>query len=176
MSGLAAPEPFGRLVRSIDFERVLGTRSRASSTHFAVHHLAALPTAPPRRPAKPSATDLSTVDAVPAAQAVDDCHENALFDGTGAALAATPNPRWLGAVVPKRHARRAVTRSLLKRQIRAVASRHGAALDPGLWVVRLRAPFDRAAFPSAASAALLRIARAELEVVLARAAGPLRPR
>ena len=38
--------------------------------------------------------------------------------------------RRLGAVVPKRHARRAVTRSLLKRQICAAGGRHAAALRP----------------------------------------------
>lgn len=73
---------------------------------------------------------------------------------------------WLGIVLPKRHARRSVTRSLLKRQIRqAVASRE-TGLDSGLWVVRLRAPFDRASFPSAASEALRRQARAELAGLL----------
>ncbi len=71
--------------------------------------------------------------------------------------------RWLGAVVPKRHARRAVTRALLKRQIYAAGERHRAGLDGGLWVVRQRAPFDRTVFPSAASEALKRCARAELE-------------
>jgi ribonuclease P protein component len=77
--------------------------------------------------------------------------------------------RWLGAVVPKRHARRAVTRSLLKRQIRSVAERHQGALRPGIWVVRLRSPFDRKLFPSAASGALHAAARAELETVFAAA-------
>ncbi len=76
---------------------------------------------------------------------------------------------WLGAVVPKRHARRAVTRSLLKRQMRAAVERHAPRLPAGLWVVRLRAPFDRTAFPSAASTALRAAARDELDVVLARA-------
>jgi ribonuclease P protein component len=76
---------------------------------------------------------------------------------------------WVGAVVPKRHARRAVTRSLLKRQIYAAAERHRARLAPGLWIVRLRAPFDRSQFPSAASLALARSARAELEALLAAA-------
>ncbi len=77
---------------------------------------------------------------------------------------------WFGAVVPKRHARRAVTRTLLKRQIRAAMTAHVADLPNGLWVVRLRAPFDRVAFPSAASPALQRAARDELEALLARTA------
>ena len=73
-----------------------------------------------------------------------------------------PNVR-LGAVVPKRHARRAVTRTLLKRQIRSVALRRRADLRAGIWVVRLRSPFDRTVFVSAASDALRASARAELE-------------
>lgn len=70
----------------------------------------------------------------------------------------------LGAVVPKRHARRAVTRTLLKRQIRAAAARSVATGGPaGMWIVRLRAPFDRTRFVAAASDALRRAARAELD-------------
>lgn len=76
---------------------------------------------------------------------------------------------WLGSVVPKRHARRSVTRALLKRQIRAAMARHAEALPPGLWVVRLRAPFAPAQFPSAASDALRQAARSELEQLFSRA-------
>ncbi len=77
----------------------------------------------------------------------------------------------LGAVLPKRHAKRAVTRSLLKRQIRAALAHGAAAMTPPTWpagvcVVRLRAPFERAQFTSAASNALQRTARGELDAVL----------
>jgi ribonuclease P protein component len=75
----------------------------------------------------------------------------------------------MGAVVPKRHARRAVTRSLLKRQMRAAFERQ-RGLPGGLWVLRLRAPFDRTRFPSAASNALRRAAQDELDALLADAA------
>ena len=85
------------------------------------------------------------------------------------APALSPTVSWVGAVVPKRHARRAVTRSLLKRQIYAAAERHRDRMAPGLWIVRLRSPFDRAEFKSAASQALLRRARAELDHLLATA-------
>jgi len=81
-----------------------------------------------------------------------------------------PAAHWLGSVIPKRHARRSVTRSLLKRQIRSALVRHCATLPRGLWLVRLRAPFTPAAFPSAASAALRQAAHDELEQLLARAA------
>lgn len=72
--------------------------------------------------------------------------------------------------MPKRHARRAVTRTLLKRQIRSVIGARAEALIGGLWVVRLRAPFDKARFPSAASDALRVCAREELERLLDAAA------
>ena len=83
---------------------------------------------------------------------------------------------WLGAVVPKRLARRAVTRTLLKRQIRAVVAERVGDLFEGLWVVRLRAPFDKATFPSAASDALKLCARDELEGLLAAASQRALPR
>jgi len=77
---------------------------------------------------------------------------------------------WLGTVVPKRHAKRAVTRTLLKRQVRAAVAHHAGRLPAGVWVVRLRSPFDRQQFPSAASDALRAAVRAELDTVLQRAA------
>jgi ribonuclease P protein component len=153
----------GRIVRSADFERVLGKPSRARSVHFAVHHLAASPSLP-AKPAKRLSTDvaeLSTGDAPLVHIAVDDM---------------PPEGCWLGAVVPKRHAKRAVTRSLLKRQIRQAFSAACAgelptqmpSLPPGLWVVRLRAPFDRKQFPSASSDALRAAAREELATLVSR--------
>ena len=81
-----------------------------------------------------------------------------------------PGGRWIGCVVPKRHARRAVTRNLLKRQIRASFERHAAQLPGGLWLVRLRAGFPVAQFVSARSTALAQAARAELDGLLAQAA------
>jgi ribonuclease P protein component len=39
-------------------------------------------------------------------------------------------------------------------------------LAPGLWIVRLRAPFDRVLFPSAASPALRRAVRSQLDALL----------
>ncbi|MDB6002452.1 MAG: hypothetical protein JWP52_4151, partial [Rhizobacter sp.] len=68
----------------------------------------------------------------------------------------------MGAVVPKRHARRAVTRVLLKRQIRVALGSQPMSLQSGLWVVRLRAPFDKRQFPSASSDVLKRLVRDEL--------------
>ena len=76
---------------------------------------------------------------------------------------------WLGCVVPKRNARRSVTRALLKRQIRvAFGSAAATGLASGLWVVRLRAPFDPKKFPSAASDALRVAVRLELQELIAK--------
>ena len=79
------------------------------------------------------------------------------------------NGAWIGCVVPKRHARRAVTRNLLKRQVRSAFQRLGDRLPAGLWLVRLRAPFAKADFVSARSVALALAARQELDGLLERA-------
>lgn len=80
---------------------------------------------------------------------------------------------WLGAMVPKRWARRAVTRNALKRQIYAVGALYQARLPVAAYVVRLRSSFDRAQFVSASSDALKLAARAELQQLLERAAQAL---
>lgn len=75
-------------------------------------------------------------------------------------------------VVPKRHAKRSVTRSLLKRQIRAAVGKAmlpARSLRPGLWVVRLRTPIDRKRFPSAASDALRHAMHDELGQLIGQA-------
>ncbi len=72
----------------------------------------------------------------------------------------------LGLVVPKRHARRAVTRNAVKRQLRAAVARRLSGLPLGDWVVRLRAPIPKQAFPSARSDTLLDLLRSEIEAVL----------
>lgn len=78
--------------------------------------------------------------------------------------------RRLGLVVPKRHAKRSVMRTLLKRQIRAAALRHEAALAAGWWVVRVKSAFDRKQWPSAASEPLKALAATELDALLLRGA------
>lgn len=151
----------GKLNRPVDFERVLGRQSRARSAHFALHHLSANPAPSAWQAAKlrTASAKLSTGDPQPAHTSVDQDPPRA------------PEGCWVGIVVPKRHAKRSVTRALLKRQIRAAfAERPG--MPPGLWVVRLRSPFDRQKFPSAASDALRAAARAELAQLLDRALKP----
>ena len=183
----------GRIVRPADYVRVLATPMRLRSPHFAVHHLVGRPL-PLRRPSGGAAvesgsgtapvvgadaghapvtaslsTELSTGHPETSGADVDDSQDQCLQ-----ALVETPTPaggleRWLGLVVPKRHARRAVTRTLVKRQIRHIAAACAPQLEPGLWVVRQRQPFDVKQFPSAASDALKQAARAELRALFERA-------
>ena len=162
-----------RLQRSADFERVLRTPTRARSTHFAAHHVGDSPSRPARVSKMAAAAKLSTAGIPGPARPVD---ESSLTVAATPPPAALPSGLWLGAVVPKRHARRAVTRSLLKRQIRAAMAKQRFALPAGLWVIRLRAPFDVALFPSAGSTALLDAARDELDRLVASALqrGPAR--
>ena len=76
---------------------------------------------------------------------------------------------WLGAMVPKRWAKRAVTRNVIKRQIYSVSADHEPLLPVAAHVVRLRSGFDRAHFVSAASDILKICVRRELQQLFARA-------
>lgn len=137
------------LVRAADFERALGTPPRAKTARFSLHYA---PVAEEHAAGK-----LSTGDAPASSASVDD-----------PARLASRGQR-LGVVVPKRLARRAVTRHLVKRLVRVAVAARAALLAPGIWVVRLRAPIDLTTFHSAASEALRRSLGLELADLLARA-------
>jgi ribonuclease P protein component len=76
---------------------------------------------------------------------------------------------WLGAMVPKRWARRAVTRNTIKRQIYAVGASFEDRLPQAAHVVRLRTAFDRKQFVSATSDQLRQAVRTELVQLFAHA-------
>lgn len=143
------------LTQAGDFSQVLKAPARARTAHFVVHHLPQRPLSGKKPASSPEASDLSTATIPELSPAVDESPVTEL---------------WLGLVVPKRHAKRAVTRTLLKRRIRAAVSHVAAVLAPGLWVVRLRTPFDRQEFVSAASDRLARAASQELAALMASAA------
>lgn len=165
MSHPCASATPGRLVHKVDFERLLATRAKGRSAHFAVHHLPQVPAAWVSRLAKEPATKIST-DSDPAlARRVD----NSASSGLGTLVSApSVQQHWLGCVVPKRQARRAVTRSLLKRQMRECFRQQAPHLASGLWLLRLHAGFDRQQHASAASGALALGARCELQQLLGR--------
>ncbi len=83
-----------------------------------------------------------------------------------------PAEVWLGALIPKRWAKRSVTRNAIKRQIYAVSALDESRLPVAAHVVRLRTSFDRKQFVSATSDALKAAVRGELAQLFERAALP----
>ena len=81
------------------------------------------------------------------------------------ALHRMPSPEYpaptIGVVLPKRWAKRAVTRNTIKRQVTSVSE--ATPLAAAAYVVRLRVEFDRSEFTSATSVLLKRAVRAELQ-------------
>jgi ribonuclease P protein component len=151
--------PVSRLRRSVDFQRLLGTPVKQRSTHFAIHHVAEKPSLNRLTAEQQASDELSTAHATTCPPAVDD----------------RPESCWLGCMVPKRHARRAVTRSLLKRQMRAASERVHVQLPEGLTLIRLRQPFATQQYPSALSDALRKAVRDELDQLMQRFVSVARP-
>ena len=69
---------------------------------------------------------------------------------------------WIGAMVPKRWAKRAVTRNAIKRQIYTVCAEFSPKQRQAAFVVRLRRDFSRKIFVSASSDLLKQAVRTEL--------------
>jgi ribonuclease P protein component len=69
---------------------------------------------------------------------------------------------WIGAMVPKRWAKRAVTRNAIKRQIYNVSAEFSPRQRPAAFVVRLRRDFSRKTYLSATSDHLKQAIRSEL--------------
>ncbi|RZJ05033.1 MAG: ribonuclease P protein component [Rubrivivax sp.] len=144
-----------RLKTRQQFQAVMDGTVVSRTPHFALHRLALQ---------APAATPVVPADAVSLPGAPD-----ASAAPTAAPLFPGDSACWIGALVPKRWAKRAVTRNAIKRQIYTVSAVHEARLPVAAHVVRLRAGFDRKQFPSATSEALKQTVRAELEQLLARA-------
>lgn len=139
-----------RLQNRAQFQAVLAAGTVARTAHFALHALTWL------APAMAGAPDTMT-PANPSRAS----RARPLFPTTGI---------WLGAMVPKRWARRAVTRNTIKRQIYALAPQYETRLPCAAYVVRLRSTFDRKQFVSATSVPLRQAVRAELEQLFRQAA------
>ncbi|MDR6213637.1 ribonuclease P protein component [Paracidovorax wautersii] len=143
-----------RLKTRPQFQAAMAGGTVSRTAHFALHRLGldaagALPAPPSTGPGP-----------LPSVQG-----PQALFGVPGQPGAAL----WLGAMVPKRWARRAVTRNTIKRQIYAVAAAYELQLPLAAHVVRLRSGFDRKQFVSATSDALRLAVRTELQQLFAHA-------
>jgi ribonuclease P protein component len=139
-----------RLKTRPQFQAAMAGGTVSRTTHFALHRLVlaanvAAPSTPPSGPG------------------------SSLSEPGPQALFAVPGV-WLGAMVPKRWARRAVTRNAIKRQIYTVGATFETQLPQAAHVVRLRTAFDRKQFVSATSDQLKQAVRTELLQLFGQAA------
>lgn len=156
-----------RLNTRAQFQAAMSGGIVSRTAHFALHRLVLEPA--------PAVTDIVTTEpgSLPPVQG-----PQALFVVPGQSYPQL----WLGPLVPKRWAKRSVTRHAIKRQVYAVAADFAMPLQtvpPAAYVVRLRAGFDRKQFISACSDTLKAAVRAELQQLFAyavrRAAQPPKP-
>ena len=73
---------------------------------------------------------------------------------------------WIGAMVPKRWAKQAVTRNAIKRQIYTVSAAFSQMYPQAAFVVRQRSGFARTQFVSAVSEQLRQAVRNEIEILM----------
>jgi ribonuclease P protein component len=135
-----------RLKTRPQFQAALAGGTVSRTPHFALHRLK-LPESRPE--AKSEASGMASESNAPLFHSLD---------------------VWLGAMVPKRWAKRAVTRNAIKRQIYAVSAQFEVRMPCAAHVVRLRSGFDRQQFISATSPMLKLAVRQELEQLFERAA------
>jgi ribonuclease P protein component len=134
-----------RLKTRAQFQATMAAGTVARTAHFALHRLHLEAAASPASPA--TGPESSRPQALFAVQDI-----------------------WMGALVPKRWAKRAVTRNTIKRQIYTVSLSFEHRLPVAAHVVRLRAGFDRQQFTSATSDVLRQAVRGELEQLFGRVA------
>ena len=135
-----------RLKTRSQFQAVLAGTTVARTAHFAMH----------RATLDVCVTRLHLTESDPAPS-------KALFAVAGV---------WLGAMVPKRWAKRAVTRSTIKRQIFEIGAAFESKLPQAAHLIRLRGAFDRTRYKSATSDDLKAAVRLELQQLFAEAATP----
>lgn len=167
---LGSQPPILVLTNAEDFQRAMAQPWLAKTPHFALHHLKGEVR---RRGAAARDKGLSSGLRPVAGEPVDNPLENPVDKWVDSSVDGSPGGAlpvaWAGYVVPKRHARRSVTRNLIRRQMRqalADQQRGPEGLPAGIWVLRLRSGFDVAQFPSAASTPLRHAVREELRQVM----------
>lgn len=130
-----------RLKNRAQFQAVMSGSTVSRTAHFALHRMEL--DAPSPTPTGPEAEKPKALFAV--------------------------RDAWIGALVPKRWAKRAVTRNAIKRQIYTVSLQLSVPLPQAAHVVRLRTGFDKQQFVSATSPELKCLVRDELQQLFARA-------
>ncbi|QNP47398.1 ribonuclease P protein component [Diaphorobacter aerolatus] len=166
-----------RLKTRPQFQAAMAGGTVSRTPHFALHRLGLMPVA--LDTASASADGVASAP-VPAEQKSDGSgrapQEQHVAQALFALAGGEVSEPWLGAMVPKRWARRAVTRNAIKRQIYAAGAAFEQQLPMAAHVVRLRSTFDRKQFPSATSDALRLAVRKELEQLFTYALSPQSPK
>ncbi len=144
-----------RLRTRSQFQAVLNGTTVARTAHFALHKIA-VHEGDDLQDQHPQKNNL------PLARLLDD-HAKVVQKtiGTGMTMF-SGDDAWIGALVPKRWAKRAVTRNAIKRQIYSVSAATESLVGSAAYVVRLRNQFDKKQFPSASSGALKELVSQEL--------------
>jgi ribonuclease P protein component len=151
---LDIPQAFvQRLKTRSQFQAVLAGTVVAKTEHFALHRRALTF----RAGLSESDVAFDDAGARPAVGSSSDLQLSLLFP---------VHDVWIGAMVPKRWARRAVTRNAIKRQIYTLSTGLQEYCPRAAFVVRLRREFSRQQFVSAVSTALKGAVRAELHTLL----------
>ena len=126
-----------KLKTRAQFQAVLAGALIAKTQHFALHH-------------KALGKDIASAGGV-TPEAVP------LFNG---------KDLWIGAMAPKRWAKRAVTRNAIKRQIYNVSADFSHQYSQAAFVVRLRSSFSAKEFVSATSDQLKQAVRIEVQALM----------
>jgi ribonuclease P protein component len=159
-----------RLKTWAQFQAVLAGATIAKSEHFALHRN----TIDAKSPEKAGA-DTELGYCLPCTDPKNQLREGlprraetreTLHRPAGVRLLFPTQDLWLGAMVPKRWAKRSATRNAIKRQIYAVSANFSPKHKEAAFVVRLRRDFSRQAFPSASSDFLKQAVRKELQALL----------
>jgi ribonuclease P protein component len=134
-----------RITTKAQFAAVMNGQTVSKTMHFALHRVAIVP-------------NLGVHSAA-----------SVIAEASPAKPAFPLQDTWLGVIVPKRWAKRAVTRNTIKRQIYTVSTDASCKLPAAAHVVRLRAGFDRTEFISATSDKLKKAVRSELKLLFSTA-------
>ena len=131
-----------RLKTRPQFQAVLNGRLIAKTEHFALHSV-----------------DVSGND--------PNTSPSTMSDAEKKRVALFPLPTtWIGAMAPKRWAKRAVTRNVIKRQIYTLSGEFSSDLPAAVFLIRLRREFSRNEFISAQSKSLKEAVCFELQTLL----------
>lgn len=138
-----------RLKTRAQFQAVLAGATVARSEHFALHR-----------------SELSPRDKLVAGALTSEIAVAAMTKKAAIPPLFPMLDLWIGAMVPKRWAKRAVTRNAIKRQIYTVSADFSPQQQHAAFVVRLRRDFSRKVYLSASSDLLKQNVRIELVALM----------